>query len=141
MRKLMLICAALLAASGCSAGRDKVAAEAAVTQFHRMVDAAQYHEIYQASAGELKNVSTEQDLTRVLQQVHDQMGPVGDSQQQGWHVNYTNGVTMVNLTYNTQFANGRATETFFYRVDNGAPALAGYNINSNDSGTGSTGGK
>ena len=132
MRKLLLIAAALLAASGCSAGRHKTAAEAAVAQFHQMVNAEQYREIYQASASELKSVTSEEQLTGLLQSIHDRLGNSGAATQRGWNVTVSNGVSMVNLNYETQFANGTATENFVYRVDNGAPSLAGYHVNSPD---------
>lgn len=132
MRRLILIAAALLSAAGCSMGQDKAAAEAAVAEFHRMADAGQFREIYAASASELKGVTSEEQLTGLLQSIRERLGQTRQSDQQGWHVNINNGVSMVNLTYNTQFANGRATENFNYRIDNGRAALVGYNINQTD---------
>lgn len=130
MRKILLIAALSLTTVGCGAGGAKAGAEAAVTQFHQLLDAARYHDIYAGTAPEFRNVTTEDQLTQLMQTIHDRLGAVGQANEQGWHYNYNNGVTRVDLTYNTSFASGTGTETFVYRIDNGRPSLLSYDIHS-----------
>lgn len=130
MRKILLIAALGLATAGCGAGGAKAGAEAAVTQFHQMLDAGRYHDIYAATAPEFRNVTNEEQLSGLLQTIHDRLGAVGQAREQGWHYNYNNGVTQVDLTYNTTFASGTGTETFIYRINNNVPALLSYDIHS-----------
>jgi hypothetical protein len=125
-----LIAALCLTSAGCGAGGAKAGAEAAVTQFHQLLDAGRYHDIYAGTAAEFRNVTSEEQLTQLMQTIHDRLGAVGQASEQGWHYNYNNGVTRVDLTYNTTFASGTATEAFVYRVDNGRPALLSYDIHS-----------
>jgi hypothetical protein len=134
MRKILLIAALSLATAGCGAGGAKTAAEGAVTQFHQMLDAGRYHDIYAGTSPEFRNATSETQLNALLQNIHDQLGTVGQANEQGWHYNYNNGVTQVDLTYNTSFASGTATESFVYRIDNGRPSLLNYSIHSNAAG-------
>jgi hypothetical protein len=130
MMKLVLGIAALAATGGCTAGQDTAAAEAAVARFHQMLDAQQYHEIYQGTAAEFRNVTSEAQLTGVLQAVHDRLGAVQQASRTGWHVNYSNGTNRVELNYNTRFASAPGTERFVYTIANGAAALISYDVNS-----------
>jgi hypothetical protein len=134
MRKSLLIAALCLTTAGCGAGGAKTAAEGAVAQFHQMLDAGRYHDIYAGTSPEFKNATSESQLNALLQNIHDQLGTVGQAQEQAWHYNYNNGVTQVDLSYNTSFASGTATESFVYRIDNGRPALVNYSIHSNAAG-------
>jgi hypothetical protein len=139
MRKILLIAALSLTTAGCGAGGAKSAAEGAVTQFHQMLDAGRYHDIYAGTSPEFKNATSEAQLNALLQNIHDQLGTVGQAQEQSWHYNYNNGVTQVDLSYNTRFASGTATESFVYRIDNGRPALVNYSIHSNAAGAAGSG--
>ena len=129
MRRLMIAGAALIAVAGCASKRS---AEEAVEQFHQMVDSGRYQEIYRNSDPELKRITSEEQMTALLAQVHDRMGTVRSSRQSSFNINANNGVSRVVLTYNTEFTSGRATENFNYRVEGGQARLAGYHINSND---------
>jgi hypothetical protein len=131
MRKL-IVAAALLAAAGCSAGPDKAAAEGGVAQFHRMLDAGRYRDIYAGAGEEFRQSGSEQAATRFLAMVHDRLGAVRRADQRGWRVNFTTGGNLVNLSYSTEFASGRGTEDFVFRVRGASPSLVGYHINSMD---------
>src|SRR5258707_13320535 len=103
MRNVAMIAAAALAVGGCSATRDKAAAEAGVVQFHQMLDAGRFHDIYAGAAPEFRQYGPEGDAIRILQLVHERLGAFRLSQQSGWRVNYGTGGSIVNLTYNAQF--------------------------------------
>jgi hypothetical protein len=130
MRKIVPIIAAALGASGCSAGADRAAAEAGVAQFHRMVEAQRYHEIYTGAADEFRRTASEEEGTRFLQMIHDRLGAVRSTSANGWRVNFTPGGNMVNLSYSTQFASGQGTEDFVFRIAGANAQLVGYHVNS-----------
>jgi hypothetical protein len=130
MKKLVLGIAALAATGGCTAGQDTAVAEAAVARFHQMLDAQQYHEIYQGTDGAFRNVTSEAQLTGILQTVHERLGAVQEASRSGWHVNFSNGTTRVELNYNTRFASAPGTERFVYTIANGGAALVSYDVNS-----------
>jgi len=127
MRRLIMAAAALVAVAGCASKRS---AEEAVAQFHQMVDAGRYQEIYRNSDPELKRITSEEQMTALLSQVHDRLGAVRSSRQSSFNLNANNGISRVELTYNTEFVSGTAAENFNYRVEGGQARLAGYHINS-----------
>jgi Protein of unknown function (DUF4019) len=116
---------------GCSMSSDSKLAEQAVPEFHRMLDAAQFDAIYNASAGDLKRVTTRSDFVDLLEAVHRRLGVAASSDQQTWTVNYNTSGTYVTLTYHTKYAEGDATEQFVYHLESGQALLAGYHISSN----------
>ena len=130
MRKMVPIMAAALTFGGCSAGADRAKAEAGVAQFHRMMEAGRYHEIYTAAADEFRRTTAEPEGISFLQMVHDRLGAVRSSSATGWRVNFTPGGTMVNLSYNTQFASGAGSEDFVFRIGGANAQLVGYHVNS-----------
>jgi HAMP domain-containing protein len=122
----------LVGLSGCGAMmRGKEQAERAVAEFRRQVDQGRFQDIYNASGPELKQTATEGEFTRMLGMVRDRLGAVRSTEEQGWNVNVANGGTVVNLTYQTQFAAGPATEQFIYRIEGERAVLIGYHVNSN----------
>jgi hypothetical protein len=129
MRRTIAIMAAALAASGCSAGADRAAAEAGVAQFHQMVEAGRYHDIYAGAADEFRPSGTEENGIRFLQMVHDRLGAVRSSSSTGWRVNFTPGGSTVSLSYDTQFASGAGHEDFVFRVGGARAQLVGYHVN------------
>jgi hypothetical protein len=129
-----------LALAGCSAGRDKAAAETGVATFHQMLDAGRYHDIYAGADPAFRSTASEQEGLRVLQMIHDRLGGFRSSQQSGWRVNYGTGGSIVNLTYDSQFASAAGTEDFVFRIEGNAPHLVGYHVNSPAlTGSGATG--
>jgi hypothetical protein len=132
MRKTTAITALalVLAAGGCSAGREKGVAESGVAVFHQMLDAGRYHDIYAGADPEYRSTASEQEGTQVLQMVHDRLGAFRSSQEKSWRVNYGTVGNVVNLTYDSQFASGAGTEDFVFRVDGSAAHLVGYHVHS-----------
>jgi hypothetical protein len=130
MRKMAVIAAAGMALSGCSVSHDKSAAEAGVASFHQMMDAGRYHDIYVGSAPEFRQSAPEPQAIAVLQRVHDRLGAFRSGTQSGWRVNFNTGGTIVNFTYNTQFASAAGTEDFVFRVNGETTTLVGYHVNS-----------
>jgi hypothetical protein len=127
---MLPIMAAALAASGCSAGADRAAAEAGVAQFHQMIEAGRYRDIYVNAADEFRRSTTEEDGIRFLRMVHDRLGAVRSTSSTGWRVNFTPGGSTVSLTYATQFVSGAGTEDFVFRIGGASARLAGYHVNS-----------
>lgn len=133
MRKLIPILAACLATSGCFIAKgERAAAENGVTQFHQLLDAGRYHDIWQTAAQEFRDATPEAVLTAGLQGYHERLGNVAEARQTGWHVNYRNGVTSVDLNYDTRFAHGGGTEEFLYVIRDGQAELVNYRLRPDD---------
>ncbi len=138
MRFLTLILAALIGLSGCSISQDKATAEAGVARFRQQLDAGRYQEIYRTSGPEFRGTGTEEAGARFLQTVHDRLGAVSNARQTGWRVNFNSGGSVAVLNYQTEFARGRGTEEFVFRLAEGQSTLIGYHINSDELRAGSS---
>ena len=130
VRRLLWIMAVAAALAGCSASRDKSAAEAAVVRFHEMLDDARYHDIYAGAADDFRRSGPEQAAVATLQRVHERLGAFRSSQQSGWRVNFGTAGNIVRLNYATQFASGAGSEDFVFRIEGNAAQLVGYHVNS-----------
>jgi hypothetical protein len=121
----------LLGLAGCSMSADTSLADAAVPQFHQMLDAGRFVEIYAAAAQDLKQIVSQQDMVALLEGIHRKLGDTRSAKRASWNVNYQTTGVYVTLVYTTQFAAGAATEQFVYHLQDHKALLAGYHINSN----------
>jgi hypothetical protein len=113
----------------CSPSKAKGAAESAVSVFHSELDAEQYHDIYAQSSPEFQKSATEAEIAEFLGAVHRKLGRVQHSDEAGFNLNFNTSGSTVTLSYNSQFANGPATEQFVWRVED-QPSLINYRIDS-----------
>ncbi len=125
--------ALLLVVLGCGAIQDgKPAAESAIVEFHSRLNEEKYKEIYETSHQQLKDVSSEEDMTKLLSAVRSKLGQVIGSKTQTWNVGNFNLTTTVRMIQNTQFERGKADETFIFVIEEKKALLQTYNINSMD---------
>ena len=127
---LTLIPSLLLAVSSCSLTKGKEAGERAVVQFHNQFNAGQYHEIYVQSDEGFRKAASEADTLALFEAVRRKLGTVKNSSQTGWHVNATPTGTMVTLTYDAEFSEGKGTEQFVFKLSGDKALVFNYNINS-----------
>ncbi|HTK38440.1 MAG TPA: DUF3887 domain-containing protein [Pyrinomonadaceae bacterium] len=118
-------------AFGCSLVTEgKPEAERAVVQFHDLLNAEKYGEIYETSHKYMKDATSEDDMVKLLTAVHTKLGAVKSSAMQSWQVGNYNLVSTVVLVQETEFENGKGTETFTFVIEDKKATLGGYNINS-----------
>ncbi|HEY0116316.1 MAG TPA: hypothetical protein VGB54_11385 [Allosphingosinicella sp.] len=125
------ICAAILfvGLAGCSAGADLSAAEEEVERFHDLYRDGRFADIYRGVSRELADTISEADWLAMMSQTSGAMGEFRDSERTRWKVNYGDAGSLIELNYDSRFANGRASERFKY-VDkgDGPPELIAYSI-------------
>lgn len=123
----------ILAGLGCGAVIDgKPAAEKAIERFHAMLDDERYAEIYAGLDPKFKDVTSEQEMTEILQAVHIKLGKVRSSTNQTWRANSFNLETQILMVQNTEFEQGKAVENFTFLYADKKVSLMGYNINSKE---------
>jgi hypothetical protein len=127
---MTIIAAAGLSLAGCAFEQPKQAAEAAVVEFHHMLDAGRFHEIYAGASDDMRRMATEAEFSHTLQLIHDRLGSVQQTSESDWRVDFSNGNDVVQIHYATQFASGRGEEEFIYQVSGGAARLAGFHVRS-----------
>jgi hypothetical protein len=116
---------------GCSTQADLKSAQAYIQTFHQRLNAGDDAGIYASAAEELKRTTTEPQFTAFLAAIHRKLGTAGPSSVTATNVTLATGGAFIALGATTQFARDQATENFTFKVENGAPKLVGYHINSN----------
>ena len=133
MTRLLLLHLAILmtvAGAGCSVGKGREAAERAVLEFHQRLDAEQYDQIYTTASDDFRASTSQSDSTELFAAVHRKLGKVLSAHQRTFAVNTTLTGTSVRLQYDTEFAEGKATEAFVFTLSGDKATLFSYNINS-----------
>jgi hypothetical protein len=120
--------AALVVASGCSKSRQL--AESATQDFRARCARKAYVEVYAGSAPEFRTTASQVMFVKAMETMAHKLGAWHSAQPLGFSVvDGTEGHT-VSLRYQSQFANGEATERVVWRIDDGRPLLVGYHIDS-----------
>lgn len=131
IRHQAALTALLLLAAGCSLKADLSSSNAAIAAFHAQLDRGQFAPIYAASAPEMKNVTNEADLVKLLAAVHGKLGRFRSGKAMGWNDTRNASGHFVNIGYQATYEKGPAMEEFLFRIDGDRASLAGYHVNSN----------
>ena len=118
--------------SGCNGTEAKGAAERQVEAFHSHLNEGQYDAIYAQADDTFRSAGSKADTIAFIAAVHRKLGNAKSAAEQGYFVNLSTGGTIVNLTFQTQFDQGSATERFSFKVNGNDARLAGYRIESQE---------
>jgi hypothetical protein len=105
-------------------------AKRGVAEFRARVAEKAYAEIYRAATTEFQKAATEEQFVRLMTALDRKLGAWQSAGEPAWNVTKGTGGHFVNLTYQSQFAKGAATEQFSWRINTGRPVLVGYNVSS-----------
>ena len=125
---LAFVAVTILAACGLSKGKE--VATKSVDTFHQQFNDSKFTDIYSAATPAFITSTKEVDFMKFIQAVRRKLGAVKNANPQAWNINTFNGVTNVVLTYNTDFEQGAAVETFTFILSGESATLQGYNIES-----------
>ncbi len=129
---VLALCLGALFVFGCSAGEARSRAEEElVPTFHAQYDRNQFDAIYDGATDEFRKSTSKADYDQFMNAVRKKLGRVKSTSRQTWNVNVGTGGTRVVLTYDTEFENGKGSETFTFLQAGSEPKLLGYQINSN----------
>lgn len=118
--------------SGCASfDKAKETAERSVPEFHSRLNSERYSDIYAEADEDFKKSASQEGVEKFLRAVHQKLGKVKAANQVSYLVSMGSDAA-VTLTYETTFAEGKATEQFVWRVKDNRAALLNYNINSAD---------
>lgn len=126
--KMIAVAVLAVALSGCSARQDTDTAETAVHEFRQLLGAERYLEIYIRAAPDMRVSAPEERLAEGFRTVRARLGAFRSADRTSVSWNRTDLGTAVTLGYDARYANGRARETFVYRVFMGQAQLAGYTV-------------
>jgi Protein of unknown function (DUF4019) len=110
--------------------KGKAAGEKAVENFHAQLNAEKFDEIYEQSSKEFKDSGSKEEIIKFLQAVRRKLGTVNKTSSQGWHVNTTPTGTVITMSYETEYSNDTATESFTFYMNGEEAQLVNYKIDS-----------
>jgi hypothetical protein len=126
-RKLGLCIGLALLTSGCLGSADTKKADDATTLFYQQMAAKQYQAIYDGSAPELKNTTSQADFIAVMQRIDDNMGACQPPVKRlDIHTKANPDGFLRSQGYTQTCANGKLNETVTIVLRNGVAKLAGY---------------
>ena len=126
-----IVALALSVVVSCGAFDGAAKAQTAADTFHQQFNDEKYGDIYDNASAAFKQATTRDDLTQLLQAVHRKLGAFSKASVTNTNVfTSTSSGTTVTLTYTSEYADGRATETFKYAIGTGDAFLIAYNISS-----------
>jgi uncharacterized protein DUF3887 len=134
-QKLLLLNVSVFLLLNCSCSikgitKGKEISESSVEQIHNQYNAGRLDEVYAQADEEFRKSTSEKDFLTLFEAVHRKLGAVKQSEQSGWNVNATTSGVIVTLAYDVDFDEGKGTEQFVFRVNNGKAMLLNYNVNS-----------
>jgi hypothetical protein len=112
----------------CSEGVDE--AKQSVDEFRTAVSNKSYAEIYRAADEQMRASGTEAEFVEFMSAVERKLGPWQSAPDPIWTATSGSWGHQIILNYQSQFANGSATETFTWRVVKGKAVLNGYHVDS-----------
>jgi len=129
-RKAALVCIAALCVlllASCGLRQSRMRAEAAVKEFHALLNQGEYDDIYNAGDDQLKKGWTRTDFDAYLGNIRSRLGTAGKSTVGGYEVNASTGNgTEVALSVETRFDYGTAQERFVWRIEGSRAVLLEY---------------
>ncbi|QZH74461.1 MAG: hypothetical protein JY451_12375 [Erythrobacter sp.] len=127
MRRMFAVIAALLLAA-CNPFAVMDSADEEIAAFHSSFNGNQWEAIYnQADAG-LREATTREGFDGEMVRMRETFGAFMSGEQTGFNINTENGVTTTEITYDSTFENGTATETFIFVGEGEDMALLGWTI-------------
>lgn len=118
----------LFAGQACSVRKGREISERAVEQFHARLSAGQCREIYAESDEGFRKKTTEAQMLALCEDVRQRLGVVKSTKQKEWSVNSTPAGDVATLTYETEFAQGKAVEHFVWVIKGEKTLLFQYNV-------------
>lgn len=129
----MLLVIFVSAISGCSKTAEIELAELGVKNFHAMLNAGRFEEIYEAASEDTRKVLAKDEFVRFIGTVHRKFGKSGASHKIGRQVEYSTSGTFITLHYSTKYDHEEIEEIFKFLMDEKkGPLLYSYLIPGNE---------
>ena len=119
----------LFFAPSCSLSRTNKIASESVEQFRAAWRSGNYQQIYLGSDQAFKERVSAEDFTMFAETMRDELGEFQSSTLVEDRVDYTMSGAVVVLIYRTEFAMGKASEQFAWRIKRNQSFLYNYTLN------------
>jgi hypothetical protein len=105
-------------------------AEGEISNFHQSLDAGQFEDIYNKAGDGFKTGTPKAETLAFLEAVHRKLGKVKETKRGTWNVTHNTSGHFVTVQYETEFIEGKGTESFVYTISGSKVYLYSYNVNS-----------
>jgi len=134
--KLMLSLVIIIAILGCTSEKDIESAKLEADNFHKLINAGSYSEIYKNMATGFKDNNTEARFTQFMSSIKEKFGEYKEIKFLKWQAHTAKyldkSYTGVVLTFDVKYDNSHGVETIRLVNENGVMRISGYNIQSDD---------
>jgi hypothetical protein len=121
---------AIAMGSCCSSKQNLAEANLAAEKFHAQFNAGDYAGIHAAADAAFQKSMSEADFITFMDAIHRKLGDHQSSAFGGFRAVTGTGGTRISQACSSEFAKGKAKETFTWLISNSHATLMGYNINS-----------
>jgi hypothetical protein len=128
MRKIILTTALLLA--GCNPVANLHQGDAQIERFHQAYSSGNVDALYALTGPKFHQITTRKQFQDLFDLVNFRLGAIKSSKRQGFTVNSTTDGIVTNVAMDTQFAQGEATEAFYFEGSGDDMKLEGWHVNS-----------
>lgn len=113
----------------CGLSADKETASRAVDAFHQRFNESRFKEVYLAATPDLKASVTEAEFLQGMHVIRGKVGAFKSSTLEEWKINFSVDGKAGELTFQSNFEQGPAAETFSFFISGDVATLDSYNIN------------
>jgi len=130
LARALIVAGLVASASSCGLAEASGAADVAADRFHMLYQDEKWGEIYAEASPRLRQVTTEADFAELMSAIRRKLGAYRSASRTSVNVNATTDGTTVSQVFDTEFAEGHATEELRWSIVSGRAVLLYYNINS-----------
>jgi hypothetical protein len=128
---LTFVLATHLAVTSCSVTKGKKIAEEAADKFHARFNNGQYHEIFTESDDAFQKATDgEGGAIAVFEALRRKLGSIKQAKQAAWYVNANTAGTLISLSYDVEYSEGKGVEQLVFIVKGDKALLFNYHVNS-----------
>ena len=102
----------------------------AISRLHEQLNAGLSDEIYRSAAQEYQGSVTADLHRKFIETVRKKMGTAGQFEVTNWRIDLRTNGRFVSFQCQTAFDNGKAEESFVWRIEGTKALLLGWHINS-----------
>jgi hypothetical protein len=128
-RIFLLLCTTLFIGA-CASSEELSRGKAVVGRFHEELNSGLFDDIYREASPEYQKSVTQEMNGKLLAGIGKKMGIAGQFRMTSWRLNAMTNGRFLELQGDADFANGKAVETFQWRIEGNRILMVSWNVNS-----------
>lgn len=117
-----------LTLTGCGLAKNTKVAEAEVERFHQRWNANEFQAVFDDAHANFRAAQPAETMLGILQGVKRHYGQLQSAKRKSWGFHSDNGVTKIDLAYDSAYDRGAAVEEFVFQMTGDKALLLSYDI-------------